>query len=40
MGKIRILIADDNLLAAQALRDNLREYEDFELTNIARDGYF
>lgn len=39
MGKIRILIADDNLLAAQTLRDNLSEYEDFEVTNIAQDGF-
>ncbi|ACL76755.1 response regulator [Ruminiclostridium cellulolyticum] len=39
MSKIRILIADDNLLAAQTLRDNLNEYDDFEVTNIAQDGF-
>ncbi len=39
MSKIRILIADDNQLAAQTLRDNLEEHDDFEVTNIAQDGY-
>ncbi len=39
MSKIRILIADDNLLAAQTLRDNLAEYDDLEVTNIAQDGF-
>lgn len=37
MSKIKILIADDNLLAAQKLLDKLSEYEDFELY-LARDG--
>jgi two-component system response regulator (stage 0 sporulation protein A) len=37
MSKIKILIADDNLLAAQKLFDKLSEYEDFELI-LARDG--
>ncbi len=39
MRKIRILIADDNQLAAQTLRDNLAEHEDLEVTNIAKDGF-
>jgi two-component system response regulator (stage 0 sporulation protein A) len=39
MGKIRILIADDNLMAAQMLRDNLSKYDDFEITNIAHNGF-
>ncbi|HEX2925219.1 MAG TPA: response regulator [Ruminiclostridium sp.] len=39
MGKIKILIADDNLLAAKSLRDILNEYDDFEITNIAQDGF-
>lgn len=38
MNKIRILIADDNALNAQVLRDQLSEFEDFELVDIARDG--
>ncbi len=37
MSKIKILIADDNLLAAQKLLDKLSEYEDFELS-FAQDG--
>ncbi len=37
MNKIKILIADDNLLLAQKLFDKLNEYEDFELV-LARDG--
>lgn len=38
MSKIKILIADDNLLAAKKLFDKLSEYEDFEVISIARDG--
>lgn len=38
MSKIKILIADDNLLAANKLFDKLRGYEEFEVINIARDG--
>lgn len=38
MSKIKILIADDNLLAAQTLFDKLSSCEDFELIGIAKDG--
>ncbi|MHB8065612.1 MAG: response regulator [Ruminiclostridium sp.] len=37
MNKIKILIADDNLLVTQKLFDKLNEYEDFEII-ISRDG--
>lgn len=37
MSKIKILIADDNLLVTQKLFDKLNEYEDFELIT-SRDG--
>jgi len=37
MNKIKVLIADDNLLVTQKLFDKLNEYEDFELI-ISRDG--
>lgn len=39
MGKIKILIADDNLLAARKLFDKLSIYEDFEIIDIAKDGH-
>lgn len=39
MSKIKILIADDNLVAANKLFDKLSEYEDFELISFAKDGY-
>lgn len=39
MSKIKILIADDNLLAANNLFNTLSKYEDFELVGCARDGY-
>jgi len=37
MSKIKILIADDNLLITQKLFDKLNEYPDFELI-VSRDG--
>lgn len=38
MGKIRILIADDNALAAHQLYEKLCQYHDFEVINIVKDG--
>ncbi|HEY5585119.1 MAG TPA: response regulator [Ruminiclostridium sp.] len=38
MSKIKILIADDNLLSANKLFDKLRQNEDFEIIGIAGDG--
>lgn len=38
MGKISILIADDNALAAKRLSDSLVQNEDFEIVNYAKDG--
>jgi len=38
MNKIKILIADDNLLAANKLFDKLSLNEDFDIISIARDG--
>lgn len=37
MNKIKVLVADDNILAAKRLFDKLSEYDDFTISN-ARDG--
>jgi two-component system response regulator (stage 0 sporulation protein A) len=38
MNKIKILISDDNMMAATLLYDKLSVYGDFELIGVARDG--
>ncbi len=38
MGKIRILIADDNVLNANLLSEKLCQYHDFKVISIAKDG--
>lgn len=38
MGKIRVLIVDDNLLTAKALYDKLCQCQEFDIMDIAKDG--
>ncbi len=39
MGRIKVLIADDNQVAARSLFDKLSIFKDFQIIDIAKDGF-